>query len=148
MEAEDACDAVDVDVAGANELGGADGVPDTEVHTIIVFSYHPAQKHIQALARGLACRRSNVLACTCGKIFGLGKEVVEAGERIFDGNVAGLHVAAECVFQRIVDFVVFLKEMQEIEGIGGVEGTVFEMQKWFQVAVVVVTHKLVGRIVH
>lgn len=73
---------------------------------------------------------------------------METDEAIFDGDVYGLYMTAECKFQRIMDFVVLLKEMQEIERIGGVECTMFEMQEGSQVAFVVIAHEIVRCIVH
>lgn len=70
-EAQHTCDAVDMDVAGTNELGRTDGVPNAKIDPVAVFADHPAQEHVQALARGLARGRGYVLARAYGEIFGV-----------------------------------------------------------------------------
>ena len=109
---------------------------------------HPAQEHVEPFAGRAALRRGHVFAGALGRPGMVEEVAVEANERIFHGVVAGLQVAGEGVFQRSMFSVEILKKLQKIQGVGGLEGTVFKIQKTFPVGFGVVKYKIEGRAVH
>ena len=55
--------AVDVHITRTNKLRRRNILPQTEVNTFVIASYHPAQVHVEALTCRLAFRGGQVFFC-------------------------------------------------------------------------------------
>jgi hypothetical protein len=139
---------VDVYIAGHHQLVGADLMPDPEVHSLFILSHHPAQKHIQALAGGFSGGRCDVLPCAYGEILQAAEQIVKGNQIPLRGTLVGLIGYHKSFFQRVMLFKKIVKEMKKIKRVRGVEGTVLEGKKAFEIIFLMIQHKIIGCMIH
>ena len=54
----------------------------------------------------------------------------------------------KCILQRLMVTVVVLQELYEIQQVSSIKGTVYKVQKWFQVSVRMLHNKIIWFIIH
>ena len=132
-------------IAGTNQLGGFDVIPDAKVNTAVIFSNHPAEVHDQPLAGGLPFRGGNMLPASGRSIRGVEEMVLKPDQSFF---YRGSILNKKNFFQGTVVGVNPVKGLHKIESIGGIEGTVFKVKESFKVALSVMKDKVMGTVIH
>ena len=122
---------------GQTRLARRDVLPQSEIYTLLVVAYHPAQEHIQALAGRFPFGSRHVLA-GAGRIVGQAEEPpMKVNQPGSYGLAVGRHAKGESLFQRIVLLVKVAEEGQEVQRVGGVEGAMLEVEKGLEIMLLV-----------
>lgn len=122
-------------------------LPYAEVNTLLVFTYHPSQIHVDAFAGTLSLWCRYMFTGTLRMVYR--KEVVvKMYQCLFCRFVLIGFAGYKGILQRCVLAVVPLQKMNEVQHIGSIKGTVYKAEERFQVGVLMVQDKVIRCVAH